>query len=450
MEAIMSIALIILAAGQGTRMNSDKPKVLHKLAGAPLLWHAMKTGAQIGADKTVVVVGHGGEVVEKSAKTFDPQAEIVWQKEQNGTGHAVQQAESALTGFNGDALILYGDTPFIRPETLETMLAARQDGAAVSVLGFDAAIPGGYGRLITNGDSLDAIVEAKDATATQLEITLCNSGVICAPAPLLFDLLAGLDTNNASGELYLTDIVALARKRDLPCRAIICDESETLGVNSRADLASAEAAFQTRARAEAMDNGVTIAAPETVYFSYDTTIGRDVSIEPNVYFGPDVTIENAAEIRAFSHLEGCHVSTGCVVGPYARLRPGAELADGAKIGNFVEIKAAQIEAGAKVNHLSYVGDARVGEGTNIGAGTIFCNYDGVNKHRTDIGKRVFIGSNSALVAPLTVEDDAFIATGSVVTENVPSGDMAIARARQVNKAGLGKKLMDRLRAAKKK
>ena len=446
----MSIALIILAAGQGTRMNSDQPKVLHKLAGAPLLWHAMKTGAQIGADKTVVVVGHGGEAVEKSAQAFDPEAEIVWQREQNGTGHAVQQAASALDGFDGDAIILYGDTPFIRSETLETMLAAREDGSAVTVLGFNAEIPGGYGRLITDGSSLDAIIEAKDATDDQLSISLCNSGVICAPAPLLFDLLSGLTANNAGGELYLTDIVALARARDLPCRAIICDESETLGVNSRADLAAAEAAFQARSRTEAMENGVTMAAPDTVYFSYDTTIGRDVSIEPNVYFGPDVTVENAAEIRAFSHLEGCHISTKCIVGPYARLRPGAELAEGAKIGNFVEIKAAQIEAGAKVNHLTYVGDARVGEGTNIGAGTIFCNYDGVNKHHTDIGKRVFIGSNSALVAPVTIADDAFIATGTVVTENVGTGDMAIARARQVNKTGLGKKLMDRLRAAKKK
>ena len=446
----MSIALIILAAGQGTRMNSDQPKVLHKLAGAPLLWHAMKTGAQIGADKTVVVVGHGGEAVEKSAQAFDPEAEIVWQREQNGTGHAVQQAASALDGFDGDAIILYGDTPFIRSETLETMLAAREDGSAVTVLGFNAEIPGGYGRLITDGSSLDAIIEAKDATDDQLSISLCNSGVICAPAPLLFDLLSGLTANNAGGELYLTDIVALARARDLPCRAIICDESETLGVNSRADLAAAEAAFQARSRTEAMENGVTMAAPDTVYFSYDTTIGRDVSIEPNVYYGPDVTVENGAESRAFSHLEGCHISTKCIVGPYARLRPGAELAEGAKIGNFVEIKAAQIEAGAKVNHLTYVGDARVGEGTNIGAGTIFCNYDGVNKHHTDIGKRVFIGSNSALVAPVTIADDAFIATGTVVTENVGTGDMAIARARQVNKTGLGKKLMDRLRAAKKK
>lgn len=446
----MSIALIILAAGQGTRMNSDLPKVLHKLAGAPLLWHALKTGTQIGADKTVIVVGHGGDLVEKSAVAFDPNVEIVWQNEQNGTGHAVQQAASALDGFDGDAVILYGDTPFIQPETLETMLAARKDGAAITVLGFNTDIPGGYGRLITDGVSLDAIVEAKDATDEQRAVTLCNSGVICAPAPLLFDLLSGLDTDNASGELYLTDIVALARERDLPCRAIICDESETLGVNSRVDLAAAEAAFQTRARALAMENGVTMAAPETVYFSYDTTLGRDVNIEPNVYFGPGVTVENTAEIRAFSHLEGCHISTGCIVGPYARLRPGAELAGGVKIGNFVEIKAAQIETGAKVNHLTYVGDARVGEGTNIGAGTIFCNYDGVNKHHTDIGKRVFIGSNSALVAPITIADDAFIATGTVVTENVDTGDMAIARPRQINKKGLGKKLMDRLRAAKNK
>lgn len=446
----MSIALIILAAGKGTRMNSEQPKVLHKLAGAPLFWHAMKTGAEIGADKTIVIVGHGGDAVEASAIDYNPQAEIVWQKEQNGTGHAVQQAASNLADFDGDVIVLYGDTPLISANTLNAMLSARKDGAAVTVLGFNTENPGGYGRLITNGDSLDAIVEAKDATDAQREITLCNSGVICTPAALLFDLLSGLNTDNANGELYLTDIVALARERDLSCRAIICTEAETLGVNSRADLANAEAVFQARARGEAMENGVTMAAPKTVYFSYDTAIGRDVTIEPNVYFGPEVTVENNVKIRAFSHLEGCHVSTQCVVGPYARLRPGAELSDGAKVGNFVEIKAAQIEAGAKISHLSYVGDARVGKGSNIGAGTIFCNYDGVNKHHTDIGKNVFIGSNSALVAPITIEDDAFIATGSVVTKNVPTGDMAIARTRQVNKTGLGKKLMDRLRAAKNK
>ncbi len=446
----MSTALIILAAGQGTRMKSDKPKVLHKLAGAPLFWHAMKLGQAIDTEKTVIVVGHGGEEVEFSARAFNPDVDIVWQHEQKGTGHAVQQADDVLKNFDGLVFVLYGDTPMISPETLTKMRKAWEDGSAVTVLGFHAVDPGGYGRLITEGNTLQEIVEAKDATDEQLSIRLCNSGVICATGSVMFDLLAEVDSNNASGEFYLTDLPAIAGRHGLSCRVITCDEAETLGVNSRTDLAAAEAAFQKRARAEALENGTTLEAPNTVTFAFDTVIGRDVIIEPNVYFGPGVTIETGAHIRAFSHLEGCHVSKNCVIGPYARLRPGAEISNGAKIGNFVEIKAAQIEDGAKVNHLTYVGDARVGAGTNIGAGTIFCNYDGVNKHHTEIGKNVFIGSNSALVAPLTIGDEAFIATGAVVTEDVPTTDMAIARTRQVNKPGLGKRLMDKLRAAKKK
>lgn len=444
----MNTAVIILAAGHGSRMKSDLPKVLHKLAGAPMLWHAMQRADQIEADKTIVVVGHGGEAVEKSAHAFNAEASVVWQKDQNGTGHAVQQAEKELIGFDGDAIVLYGDTPFVTIETLDKMRAARTAGNDVVVLGFEADTPGGYGRLVMEGDTLNAIVEAKDCTEAQREITFCNSGVICAPTELLFSLLGDVKNENASGEIYLTDIVAIARARNLTCTAITCAQVETMGVNTRGDLATAEAAFQAAARTDAMENGTTLTAPETVYFAYDTVIGRDVTIEPNVFFGPGVSIESGAEIRAFSHFEGCHISNGCVVGPFARLRPGAELAANAKVGNFVEIKAAQIETGAKVNHLTYVGDARVGEGTNIGAGTIFCNYDGVSKHHTEIGKRVFIGSNSALVAPLTIGDDGFVATGSVISDDIPATDMGISRARQVNKAGLGKRLMDRLRAAK--
>lgn len=443
----MSIAVIILAAGQGSRMKSDRPKVLHNIAGVPMLWHAMQRAQQIEAERTIVVVGHGKDETTVAANAFDPDADVVWQAEQNGTGHAVQQAASALQSFDGDAIVLYGDTPFVRPETLEKMLAARADNSVV-VLGFETPNPAGYGRLMMQGESLEAIVEAKDCTAEQRDISFCNSGVICASAPLLFSLLEEIGNNNANGEYYLTDIVAIARSRNLQCTAISCPEEETLGVNSRQDLANAEAAFQRAARTAAMENGVTLTAPDTVHFAFDTHIGRDAIIEPNVFFGPEVTIESGATIRAFSHLEGCHVARDCQVGPYARLRPGAELDLGAKVGNFVEIKAAQIEAGAKVNHLSYVGDARVGEGSNIGAGTIFCNYDGVNKHHTEVGKRVFIGSNSALVAPVSIADDGFVATGSVVTSDVPEGDLAIARVRQVNKPGLGKRMMDRLRAAK--
>ncbi|MBL4874131.1 MAG: bifunctional UDP-N-acetylglucosamine diphosphorylase/glucosamine-1-phosphate N-acetyltransferase GlmU [Rhodobacteraceae bacterium] len=443
----MSIATIILAAGQGSRMKSDIPKVLHKIASAPMLWHTMQSAAQIEADKTIVVVGHGGTETSDAAHEFNADAKIVWQKEQNGTGHAVMQAKDELEGFDGDVIVLYGDTPFVRPETLQKMLAARAQSAVV-VLGFEAANPGGYGRLQMDGDSLEAIIEAKDCTSEQLQITLCNSGVICAPADLLFSLLDEVGRDNANGEVYLTDIIEIARARDLPCTTITCSESETMGVNSRQNLAEAEAAFQQSARIETMENGVTLSAPETVHFAFDTHIGRDTIVEPNVFFGLGVTIETGATIRAFSHLEGCHVARECIVGPYARLRPGAELDLGAKVGNFVEIKSAQIEAGAKVNHLSYVGDARIGAGSNIGAGTIFCNYDGVNKHHTEIGERVFIGSNSALVAPVSIADDGFVATGSVVTSDVPEGALAIARARLVIKPGLGKRMMDRLKAAK--
>lgn len=443
----MSTAVIILAAGQGSRMKSDLPKVLHNIAGVPMLWHAMQRANQIEADHTIVVVGHGGEKTAAAALAYNPDAQIVWQKEQNGTGDAVRQAADVLKDFEGEVIVLYGDTPFVQADTLQNMLTARSQSSIV-VLGFETDTPAGYGRLQMQGDSLDAITEAKDCTPAQLEITFCNSGVICAPAPLLFSLLQEVGNDNVNGEVYLTDVVSIARSRDLSCTAIVCAESETLGVNSRQDLANAEAVFQATARVAAMDNGVTLTAPDTVHFAFDTRIGRDAIIEPNVFFGPEVTIESGATIRAFSHLEGCHVAHNCQVGPYARLRPGAELDLGAKVGNFVEIKSAQINAGAKVNHLTYVGNARVGEGSNIGAGTIFCNYDGVNKHHTEIGKRVFIGSNSALVAPVSIADDGFVATGSVVTDNVPEGALAIARARLVVKPGLGKRMMDRLRAAK--
>ncbi len=443
----MSIATIILAAGQGSRMKSDLPKVLHKIAGVPMLWHAMQPASQIEADRTIVVVGHGGDETAASAKAYDPEVQIVQQTDQNGTGHAVQQASKTLDGFDGNAIILYGDTPFIQPDTLKKMLAARADNDVV-VLGFEAAEPAGYGRLEMDGDQIGSIIEAKDCDTEQLEISFCNSGVICAAAPLLFSLLSEVRNSNANGEYYLTDIVAIARGRDLSCTAISCPEAETMGVNSRADLAAAEAIFQAAARVAALENGVTLIAPDTVHFAFDTHIGRDAIIEPNVFFGPEVTIESSATIHAFSHLEGCHVAQDCQVGPYARLRPGAELDLGAKVGNFVEIKAAQIEAGAKINHLTYVGDARIGEGSNIGAGTIFCNYDGVNKHHIEIGKRVFIGSNSALVAPVNIADEAFVATGSVVTADVSEGALAISRAPMAIKPGLGKRIMDRLRAAK--
>lgn len=443
----MGTSVVILAAGMGTRMNSDLPKVMHKIAGAPMVVHAMKSGDSLFPDRVVVVAGHGAEMVGKAAQDWNPDAMIAVQAEQLGTAHAVAQAAPALDGFSGNVVVLYGDTPFITPETLEAMIAARADHAIV-VLGFDAADPGRYGRLITSGDILTEIVEFKDAAEDQRAITLCNSGVVCADAETLLSLVAEVGNNNASGEYYLTDIVALAAKRGLTSAVVRCPEAETMGINTRAQLAQAEALFQTRARASAMEDGVTLQDPDSVFFAHDTVIGRDTVIEPNIVFGPGVTIESGATIRAFSHLEGCHVSRGAIVGPFARLRPGAELAEDVHVGNFVEIKNATIDEGAKVNHLTYIGDASVGKKTNIGAGTITCNYDGVFKHKTTIGEGVFIGSNTMLVAPVTVGDRAMTASGAVITKNIPAGALAVARADQVNKDGLGQRLMDKLRAKK--
>jgi bifunctional UDP-N-acetylglucosamine pyrophosphorylase/glucosamine-1-phosphate N-acetyltransferase len=327
------------------------------------------------------------------------------------------------------------------------MLEARAQHAVV-ILGFQARDAGRYGRLIVNGDRLEKIVEYKDATESERAVTLCNSGVVCADAKTLFDLVAQVGNDNAAGEYYLTDIVQIARAAGLSAGVVICDESETLGVNTREQLAQAETAFQTRARAEAMENGVTLTAPETVFFGLDTYIGRDTTIAPNVFFGAGVTVESGAEIKSFCHLEGCHISRGAVVGPFARLRPGAELAEDVHVGNIVEIKNAILDEGVKVGHLTYLGDAHVGEFTNIGAGTITCNYDGVMKHRTTIGKRAFIGSDTMLVAPVKVGDGALTASGSVITQDVPPEALAISRAAQQNKAGLATKLFDRLKAIK--
>ncbi len=443
----MATTLIVLAAGKGTRMNSDLPKVLHEIGQSPLLHHAMAAGMTLEPERMIVVAGHGAEAVERAATAYDEGIVTVRQQTQEGTGHAVQQARTALEGFSGNAIVLYGDTPFIRPETLEAMLAARAR-ADVVVLGFEATDPGRYGRLVTTGDSLDRIVEFKDADAEIRAITLCNSGVIAADCETLFKLLDQVTNNNASGEYYLTDIVGLAREEGLKAEVVRCEEAETLGINTRAELACAEAAFQIRARAEAVDDGVTLLAPDTVTFARDTVVGRDTVIEPNVVFGPGVTVESGAKIRAFSHLEGCHVSRGATVGPFARLRPGAELAEDVHIGNFVEIKNAQIGTGAKVNHLTYLGDADIGAGTNVGAGTITCNYDGVFKHRTTVGRDVFIGSNTMLVAPVTLGDGAMTATSTVVTHNVPAGDMAVGRTKQSNKPGFATRFFDKLRAAK--
>ncbi|MFW8637185.1 bifunctional UDP-N-acetylglucosamine diphosphorylase/glucosamine-1-phosphate N-acetyltransferase GlmU [Cribrihabitans pelagius] len=443
----MSIALVILAAGKGTRMHSDLPKVLHPVAQAPMLAHAMAAGRALDPERTIVVAGHGAEAVRAAVAGIDETAEVVIQEEQLGTAHAVDQARAALEGFDGDVVVLYGDTPFVSAETLERMVAARQRADLV-ILGFEAADPARYGRLVMEGDSLERIVEFKDASEAERAIPFCNSGLMACGAQVMFGLIAKVGNENASGEYYLTDLVELARNEGKSVTAVSCGEAETLGINSRADLAQADAVFQARARAELLDLGVTLMAPETVYLAFDTVIGRDTVIEPNVVFGPGVTVESGALIRAFSHLEGCHVSRGAKVGPYARLRPGAELAEDTHIGNFVEIKNAEIAEGAKVNHLSYIGDATVGKASNIGAGTITCNYDGVMKHRTEIGARSFIGSNTMLVAPVKVGSEAMTATGAVITKDVADGELAIGRAEQTNKPGRARKLMEMLRARK--
>ena len=443
----MSNSVIILAAGKGTRMESDLPKVLHHLAGAPMLLHVMKSSATLEPEQLVIIAGHGADAVGAVARDYSETAQVVLQSEQLGTGHAVSQAKSALADCTGDVIVLYGDTPFVRPETLQALLAARKT-ADIVLLGFQAANAGRYGRLVMQGSAVSRIVEYKDASEQERAITFCNSGVICAKADVLFSLLEAVGNDNASKEYYLTDIVQLANDRNLSVAAVHCDEAETMGINSRAELAQAEASFQSRTRMEMMALGVSLTAPETVYFAYDTVLGRDSQVEPNVVFGPGVTVENGARIRAFSHLEGCHISSGAVVGPYARLRPGTELAENVRIGNFVEIKNARIEDGAKVNHLSYIGDANIGEASNIGAGTVTCNYDGVGKHRTEIGASVFIGSNTMLVAPVTVGDAAMTASGSVITKNVEPGALAIARSEQSNKPGLAVKLFAMLRRKK--
>ena len=441
----MSVALIILGAGKGTRMNSELPKVVHPIAGAPMLVHAMRAGAALDPTHTVIVAGHGAEAVTKVAHDYDHEAKVVLQTEQLGTGHAVLQAADALAGFEGKVIVLYGDTPFVKPETLQTMLDANAD---VVVLGFKPMDAGRYGRLVTDGPSLERIVEFKDATPQERRIVLCNSGVICCAAPLLFELLNKVTNANAAEEYYLTDVIGLARLSGHSASVVTCSEAETLGINSRAELAAADAMYQTEARLQLMEDGVTLVAPDTVYLSLDTLIGRDTIIEPNVVFGPEVTVESGVTIRAFSHLEGCHVSRGSIVGPYARLRPGAELSENVRIGNFVEVKNATIAEGAKVNHLSYIGDASIGERSNIGAGTITCNYDGVMKHHTNIGADVFIGSNTMLIAPVTIGNRAMTGSGSVITSDVEPEALALSRAPQIEKPGMAQKLFDMLQAKK--
>tara|TARA_R110000868_G_scaffold57591_10_gene177924 strand:- start:19904 stop:21271 length:1368 start_codon:yes stop_codon:yes gene_type:complete len=429
-----SRAAVILAAGQGTRMKSKTVKVLHSVGGRPMLDWAIDLAAAAGSARTVTVYGSHSPAVKTAAEALGSRTAL--QDPPQGTGHAVLAASAEMAGFEGDAIVLYADTPLIRPETVERVFAALQDGASVAVLGFEPPDPAAYGRLVVDETGkLDRIVEFKDASPEERRIGLVNSGVLAAPASLLFDLLGQVGNDNANGEYYLTDVVGLARARGLECVVVRAGADEVLGVNSRLDLAEAEAAFQTRMRREAMLAGVTLVAPETVFFSWDTRIARDVIVEPHVVFGPGVTIGEDSVIHAFSHLEGATIGEGAQIGPYARLRPGAEIGDKAKVGNFVEIKKSQLGEGAKVNHLSYVGDASVGAGANVGAGTITCNYDGFDKHRTVIGEGAFIGSNTCLVAPVTVGAGGMTGSGTVVTEDVPADALALARTEQTNRDG---------------
>jgi len=441
-------AAIVLAAGLGTRMKSDRPKVLHRLAGQPMILHVLDALAGLEIERAVVVVGAGMEAVAEAVAPHP----CALQEPRLGTGHAALAARAAMQGFDGDVLVLYGDTPLIRPETLAAMLAARraEPRPAVVVLGFRPDDPGDYGRLVTGPDgTLEAIVEAGDATAGQRAIGLCNSGVMAVDGARLFGWLDRVGNANAKGEYYLTDIVALARADGCARAWVEAPADELRGVNDRADLAAAEAAMQGRLRARAMAGGATLVDPASVFLSADTRLGRDVTIGPNVVFGPGVTVGDGVEIHAFSHIEGAAVAAGARVGPFARLRPGARVAEGARIGNFVEIKNAAVEAGAKVNHLTYVGDARVGAGANLGAGTITCNYDGFFKDVTDIGAGAFIGSNTALVAPVKVGDGAIVGAGSVITRDVPADALAVTRAELREVDGWARRYRE-LRAAEKR
>ena len=422
------LAVIVLAAGMGTRMKSTLPKVLHKAAGRSLLGHVLHAARNIDASTVVVVHGPGHDNVKTASCGVLPDCLFAEQTERKGTGHAVMMAEDALKTFNGTILILYGDVPLIQPETLTALLAALDAEHPMAVLGFNAANPFGYGRLLKQGGTVTAIREQKDATEAERGITLCNSGIIAIAAKQLWPILKQLTPANAQGEYYLTDVVELMAKAGHPCALSLCDEAEVAGVNDRLQLSIIEAEFQRRLRRSAMLDGATLLAPETVYFSADTKIGKDVIIEPNVFFGPNVTIGDEVEILASSHLEGATVAKGARIGPFARLRPGAEIGENAHVGNYVEIKKAKLGKGAKVNHLTYIGDAIIGAGSNIGAGTITCNYDGYEKHLTDIGENVFVGSNTALVAPLKIGAGANIAAGSVITADVPADALAMSRA----------------------
>ena len=442
-----SIAAIVLAAGKGTRMKSDLHKVLHPIAGRPMLMHLLDAVDALAPARKVVVVGSGKDQLEAA---LNGSAELAVQDPQLGTGHAVQQAQAALTGFEGDVLILYGDVPFVPTATMQAMIDRLNapDAPAVVVLAFEPDDVLNYGRVICEGDKVLKMVEHKDATPEERACRLCNSGLMAVKARDLFSLLDRVGNANAAGEYYLVDIVNIANEDGRHCAVVMAEPFDVAGINSRAELAVMEDQWQQRRRRQAMDDGATLIAPETVWFAYDTQLGRDVVVEPNVFFGPGVRVADKVVIRAFSHIEGAVIETGAEVGPYARLRPGAELGEKSKVGNFVEVKKAKLGKGAKANHLSYLGDADIGAGANIGAGTITCNYDGFFKYKTVIGAGAFIGSNSALVAPVTIGDGAIVGAGSTVTANVSADALALVRPAQEEKPGWAARFRAKMAARK--
>jgi bifunctional UDP-N-acetylglucosamine pyrophosphorylase/glucosamine-1-phosphate N-acetyltransferase len=441
---------VILAAGEGTRMKSALPKVLHPVAGLPMVAHVVRAAVAAGTDDVALVVGNGADAVGAAAEACAPGAKSFVQEERRGTAHAALSARQAIAEGHDDVVFLCGDAPLIDPAAISALRAELAAGAAVVVLGFRPPDPTGYGRLIERSGKLAAIREEKDCSAEERKIGFCNSGVIAVAGASALPLLDAVGNENTKGEFYLTDIVDLAYRQGLSTKAIEGAYENALGINNRVELAAAEAMWQARKRREMMLAGVTLIAPETVFFSWDTTIGADTVVEPNVWFGPGVTVAEGVRIHSFSHFEKAVIGQKSEVGPFARLRPGAELRTGVKVGNFCEVKKSVVEDGAKINHLTYVGDATIGAKANLGAGTVTCNYDGFSKFRTEIGARAFIGSNSSLVAPVTIGADAYVASGSVITEDVPDGGLAFGRARQATKEGRGRELRARLAAAGKK
>lgn len=443
-----SCLAIVLAAGEGTRMKSGKPKVLHQVANRSMVGHVLATLTKAGATSIAAVIGPDREDVAKEVQKNFPEARIFVQHERLGTAHAVLSAREALAQGADDVIVAYGDTPLVLAETFAELRAPLAQGAAVVAMGFEAKDPTGYGRFIVSGEELLAIREHKDASEAERRITLCNGGLMAIRGDVAPDLLDRIKNDNAKGEYYLTDVVEIARDLGHRTAIIIVPEEEVHGVNDRAQLAAAERMIQDRLRQEAMASGVTLVAPETVFFSHDTRLGQDVVVEPHVVFGPGVVVEEGVVIHSFSHLEGTRIASGAGVGPFVRLRPGASIGPKAKVGNFVEIKNTDLGAGAKVSHLTYLGDATIGAEVNIGAGTITCNYDGFGKYRTEIGEGAFIGSNSSLVAPISIGRGAFVGSGSVITDNIPENALGLGRGRQIVKEGWAIGFREKAQAAK--